>query len=231
MNTSLITSYISYTLFALVDLCPVSLLHDERRSKATFSVYQRWLLNTGLTVFVLIQSHVKSCGPLCPRTRWRWSHGCGNRLPRENSSRSLIIKTDLALLTIYSKTYLNRILLGLTNLFSWDRYFAYAGFKLQRHLVDGAVKSLWFRQVFGLLRVRFRQVFGLLRVRFRLVFVYSGFGLDRCHCNTVVSNHVNSDHVPSFSCLDVWTPWQTTSDVYAIIVTTSAYHSRRCGRL
>ena len=24
----------------------------------------------------------------------------------------------------------------------------------------------------------------------------------KCH-NTVVSNHVNSDHVPSFSCLDV----------------------------
>ena len=49
--------------------------------------------------------------------------------------------------------------------------------------------------------------------------------------NTVVSNHVNSDHVPSFSCLDVWISRQTTSGVYAIIVTTSAYHSRRCGRL
>jgi hypothetical protein len=48
---------------------------------------------------------------------------------------------------------------------------------------------------------------------------------------TVVSNHVNSDHVPSFSCLDVWTNWQATSGVYAITVTTSAYHSRRCGRL
>jgi hypothetical protein len=44
--------------------------------------------------------------------------------------------------------------------------------------------------------------------------------------NTVVLNHVNSDHIPSFSCLDVWTPWQTTSGVYAITATTSAYHSR-----
>jgi hypothetical protein len=49
--------------------------------------------------------------------------------------------------------------------------------------------------------------------------------------NTVVSNHVNSYHVPSFSCLDVWTNRQGTSGVYAITVTTSAYHSRRCGRL
>ena len=31
-------------------------------------------------------------------------------------------------------------------------------FKLHRHLVDGTVKCVWFRQVFGLLRVRFRQV-------------------------------------------------------------------------
>jgi hypothetical protein len=49
--------------------------------------------------------------------------------------------------------------------------------------------------------------------------------------NMVVSNHVNSDHVPSFSCLDVWNVRQTTSGVYAITVTTSTYHSRRCGRL
>ena len=49
--------------------------------------------------------------------------------------------------------------------------------------------------------------------------------------NTVVSNHVNSDHVPSFSCLDVETNRQATSGVYAITVTTSAYDSRRCGRL
>ena len=48
---------------------------------------------------------------------------------------------------------------------------------------------------------------------------------------TVVYDHVNSDHVPSFSCLDVWTTRQTTSGVYAITVTTSAYHSRKCGKL
>ena len=51
----------------------------------------------------------------------------------------------------------------------------------------------------------------------------------RCF-NTVVSNHVNSDHVPSFSCLDVWNARQTTSGDYAITVTTLAYHSRRCGQ-
>jgi ABC-type amino acid transport system permease subunit len=49
--------------------------------------------------------------------------------------------------------------------------------------------------------------------------------------NTVVLNHVNSDHVLSFSCLDIWKVRQTTSGVYAITVTTSAYHSRRLGRL
>jgi hypothetical protein len=32
-------------------------------------------------------------------------------------------------------------------------------------------------------------------------------------------------------CLDVWTNRQATSGVYAITVTTSAYHGRRCGRL
>jgi hypothetical protein len=31
-------------------------------------------------------------------------------------------------------------------------------FKLHRYLVDETVKSVWIRQVFGLLRVRFRQV-------------------------------------------------------------------------
>ena len=31
---------------------------------------------------------------------------------------------------------------------------------------------MWFRQVFGLLRVRLRQVFGLLRVRFKQVSLY-----------------------------------------------------------
>jgi hypothetical protein len=32
-------------------------------------------------------------------------------------------------------------------------------------------------------------------------------------CNTLVSNHVNSDHVPSFSCVDVWNVRQMTSGV------------------
>jgi hypothetical protein len=49
--------------------------------------------------------------------------------------------------------------------------------------------------------------------------------------NTVVSNHVNSDHGLSFSCLDVWNVRQTTSGVYAITLTTSTYHSHGCGRL
>ena len=42
--------------------------------------------------------------------------------------------------------------------------------KLHRHLGYGTVKSVWFKLVFGLLRVQFRQVFGLLRVQFRQVF-------------------------------------------------------------
>ena len=44
-------------------------------------------------------------------------------------------------------------------------------FKLHRHVEDGTVKSVWFRQVFVLLRVRLRHVFVLLRVRLRQVFV------------------------------------------------------------
>jgi len=50
----------------------------------------------------------------------------------------------------YNQTCLNRSPLGLTHLFTLDR------FKLHRHLVDGT--SVWFRQLFGLPRVRFRQV-------------------------------------------------------------------------
>ena len=49
--------------------------------------------------------------------------------------------------------------------------------------------------------------------------------------NTVVSNHVNTDHVPPISCYDVWNVRQTTPGVYAITLTTSTYHSRRCSRL
>jgi hypothetical protein len=62
--------------------------------------------------------------------------------------------------------------MGLKNLFSLDRYSVYTGSNYLRQLVDGIVKSGWFRQVFGLLRVRFRQVFGLLRDRFRQVSLY-----------------------------------------------------------
>ena len=60
--------------------------------------------------------------------------------------------------------------MGLTNLFCLDRYLVYTGSNYIRHLVGGTVKSVWFRQVFDLLRVRFKQVFGLLRVRFKQVF-------------------------------------------------------------
>ena len=65
-------------------------------------------------------------------------------------------------------------------------------FKLHRHLVDVTVKSVRFRQVFGLLRVWFRQVFGLDRFLVYSGFgldrflVYSGFGLDRFHCISYV---------------------------------------------
>ena len=67
---------------------------------------------------------------------------------------------------IYSKTCLNWTPMGLKNLFCLDR------FKLYRQLVDGTVKSDWFRQVFGLLRVRFRQV-SLYRCSLRQVWLYT----------------------------------------------------------
>jgi hypothetical protein len=54
-------------------------------------------------------------------------------------------------------------------LFSLDRCLVYTSTNY-RHSVDRTVKSVWFRQVFGLLRVQFRQVFGLFRVQFRQVF-------------------------------------------------------------
>ena len=43
--------------------------------------------------------------------------------------------------------------------------------------------------------------------------------------NKVVSNHVNSDHVPSFSCLDVWTNRKATSGDYAQKSLTRLTHS------
>ena len=68
----------------------------------------------------------------------------------------------------YSKTCLNRTPLGLKNLFSLDRCLVYTGSNYT-HLVDRTVKTVWLRQVFGLLSVQFRQVLGLLSVRFRQV--------------------------------------------------------------
>ena len=47
-------------------------------------------------------------------------------------------------------------------------------FKLHRHLVDGTVRSVWFRQVFGLLRFSVYSGYGLDRFS-----VYSGYSLDR----------------------------------------------------
>jgi len=60
----------------------------------------------------------------------------------------------------YSKTCLNQMPLGLENLFSLDRCLVYTGsnYNVHRHLVGRTVKSVWFRQVYGLLRIRFRQV-------------------------------------------------------------------------
>ena len=46
-------------------------------------------------------------------------------------------------------------------------------FKLHRHLVDGTVESVWFRQVFGLLRVRIRQVSLYIYSSELLMIVYS----------------------------------------------------------
>jgi hypothetical protein len=57
----------------------------------------------------------------------------------------------------YSKTCLNRTPLGLNHLFCLDRYFDLHRLKLHTHVEVGTVKCVWFRQVFGLLRVRFRQ--------------------------------------------------------------------------
>ena len=42
--------------------------------------------------------------------------------------------------------------------FQLRQVFGLHRFKLHRHLVDGTVKSVWYRRVFGLLRVRFRKV-------------------------------------------------------------------------
>jgi hypothetical protein len=80
---------------------------------------------------------------------------------------------------------------SLPSYYSWS-YCLRLLFKLPRHLVDGTVKSVWFRQVFGLHRFKlhrhlvdwtvksvwFRQVFKLINSS-----VSKGFGLDRFYCN------------------------------------------------
>jgi hypothetical protein len=50
-------------------------------------------------------------------------------------------------------------------LFSLDRCLVYTGLNCIdiKYIVDGTIKSVWFRQVFSLLGVWFRQVFGLLK--------------------------------------------------------------------
>ena len=63
------------------------------------------------------------------------------------------------ILIIYSQTCLSWTPLGLKTLFvQFRQVFGLHRFKLHGHLVDETVKSIWFRQVFGFLRVRFRQV-------------------------------------------------------------------------
>ena len=47
---------------------------------------------------------------------------------------------------------------GTDKFVQFRQVFGLHRFKLQRHLVDGTVMSVWFRQVYGLLSVRFRQV-------------------------------------------------------------------------
>jgi TM2 domain-containing membrane protein YozV len=76
----------------------------------------------------------------------------------------------------YSKTCLNRTPMELKNLFSLHRI------KLHRHLVDGIVKSVWFRQVFGLHRFKLHRhlVDGIVKsVWFRRVFGLHRFKLHR----------------------------------------------------
>ena len=59
---------------------------------------------------------------------------------------------------------------GTEQFVQFRQVFGLHRFKLHRHLVDGTVKPVWFRQVFSLRRVHFRQVVCLLRVQFRKVF-------------------------------------------------------------
>jgi hypothetical protein len=94
----------------------------------------------------------------------------------------------------YSKTCLSRTPSGLKNMFTLDRCLVYTGSNYI-HLVDETVKSVWFRQVFSLLRVRFRSVSLYFKIKATiswpnfytcLKWTYSSvlkeFGLDRFYC-------------------------------------------------
>jgi hypothetical protein len=58
----------------------------------------------------------------------------------------------------YSKTCLIWTPMGLKNCFHFKEVFGLHRFKLHRQVVEGIVKSVWFMQVFGLLRVRFHCI-------------------------------------------------------------------------
>ena len=62
---------------------------------------------------------------------------------------------------------------GTEQFVQFRQVFGLHRFKLHRHLVDGTVKPVWFRQVLYLLRVQFRQVLCLIRVQFRQVFMFT----------------------------------------------------------
>jgi len=55
--------------------------------------------------------------------------------------------------------------------------FGLQGFKLHRNLVDGTVKSVWFRQVFSLLSVQFK----------------AGFTVDLKYCDICCDHYVDLD--------------------------------------
>jgi hypothetical protein len=71
---------------------------------------------------------------------------------------------------LYNQTFLNRTPLWLENLVSLDRCLVYTGSNY-RHLVYETIKSIWIRQVSP---------------------VYSGFTLDRFHCNLKAVNICNN---------------------------------------
>ena len=80
---------------------------------------------------------------------------------------------------LFSETCLNRTPLGLKNLFSLDRWLVYTGLNYIRHLVGGTVKSVWFRQVFGLDRF---QCIWLRILLFSHVYVLIETYLTQAYC-------------------------------------------------